>query len=46
MKWADIVITGEGKIDVQTLQGKTLYAVAQLAKAEGKKVLAFGGLLG
>lgn len=46
VKWADIVITGEGKIDAQTLQGKTPFAVAQLAKAEGKKVLAFAGYLG
>lgn len=46
VKQADIVITGEGKIDAQTLQGKTPFAVAQLAKAEGKKVLAFAGYLG
>lgn len=46
VKNADIVITGEGKIDAQTLQGKTPFAVAQLAKAEGKKVLAFAGYLG
>lgn len=44
--WADIVLTGEGKIDIQTLQGKTPYAVAQLAKAENKKTYAFAGTLG
>lgn len=43
---ADIILTGEGKIDAQTLEGKTPYAVAQLAKASGKKVLAFAGTLG
>ncbi len=43
---ADIIITGEGKIDAQTKQGKTPYAVAQLAKAADKKVLAFAGYLG
>lgn len=44
--WADIVLTGEGKMDGQTLQGKTPYAVAQLAKAKDKKALAFAGMLG
>lgn len=43
---ADIIITAEGKIDAQTLNGKGPYAVAQLAKAEGKKVIAFAGQLG
>jgi len=43
---ADIILTGEGKIDAQTLQGKTPYAVAQLAKAANKKVIAFAGYLG
>lgn len=42
----DIVITGEGKIDMQTLQGKTPYSAAQLAKAQDKKVYAFAGFLG
>lgn len=46
VKWADIVLTGEGKIDIQTLQGKTPFAVAQLAKADNKKVYAFAGTLG
>lgn len=43
---SDIVLTGEGKMDVQTCQGKTPYAVAQLAKAANKKVIAFAGQLG
>ncbi len=43
---ADIIVTGEGKIDAQTLQGKTPFAVAQLAKGTSKKVLAFAGYLG
>jgi len=43
---ADIILTGEGKIDAQSSQGKTPYAVAQLAKAADKKVLAFAGYLG
>lgn len=43
---ADIILTGEGKIDAQTLQGKTPYAVAQLAKAADKRIIAFAGYLG
>lgn len=43
---ADIIITGEGKIDAQTLEGKTPFAVAQLAKAANKKIIAFAGFLG
>ncbi len=44
--WADIVLTGEGKIDEQTLSGKTPFSVAQLAQKIGKKVVAFAGTLG
>lgn len=40
---ADIVFTGEGKIDSQTKNGKTPYGVAMLAKAERKKVVAIAG---
>ncbi len=43
---ADVIITAEGRIDAQTLNGKLPFAVAQLAKAEGKKVIAFAGQLG
>lgn len=43
---ADIIITGEGKIDAQTLEGKTPFAVAQLAKDANKKVIAFAGYIG
>lgn len=41
---ADIVITGEGKLDTQTLQGKGPAGVARNAKAQGKTVLAVCGL--
>lgn len=44
--WADIVITGEGKIDSQTKYGKTPYGVAQIAKQYKKKVIAISGTLG
>lgn len=43
IKKADVVFTGEGKIDSQTQYGKTPYGIAQLARAEGKKVIAIAG---
>ena len=43
MKTADIVITGEGRLDHQTAMGKAPAGVAALAKKYGVKVLAFAG---
>jgi len=44
MKNADIVVTGEGRMDAQTAMGKAPAGVAKLAKASGAKlVLAFAG---
>ena len=43
IKEADIIFTGEGKMDRQTLQGKTPFGVLQLAKKYHKKVIAFSG---
>jgi len=40
---ADIVITGEGRLDGQTIFGKAPIGVAMLAKKHGKRVLAFAG---
>lgn len=40
---ADIVITGEGKIDEQTLKGKVVMGLAALAKKHRKWVIAFCG---
>lgn len=40
---ADVVITGEGKIDEQTLSGKVVHAVSQLARHHHKKVIAVCG---
>ncbi|HST30359.1 MAG TPA: glycerate kinase [Chthoniobacterales bacterium] len=40
---ADIVITGEGSLDRQTLEGKTPAGVAQLARRHHKPVFAFVG---
>ncbi len=43
IKNADIVITGEGRLDSQTAMGKAPIGVAKLAKAHGKRVIAFAG---
>jgi glycerate kinase len=43
MKAVDVVITGEGSLDRQTLEGKTLAGVARLARKLGKKVFAIAG---
>jgi glycerate 2-kinase len=40
---ADIVITGEGSLDRQTLEGKTPVGVARLARKLGKRVFAMVG---
>jgi glycerate kinase len=40
---ADLIITGEGRLDAQTLEGKGPAGVAALARKHGKRVLAFGG---
>ncbi len=42
----DIAITGEGRIDRQTLMGKAPMGVARLAKKYGRRVIAFCGCLG
>ena len=43
MKEADVVVTGEGSLDRQTLEGKTPAGVARMARKLGKKVFAIGG---
>lgn len=40
---AQIVVTGEGRLDAQTVMGKAPSGVARLAKKYGKKVIAFSG---
>jgi glycerate kinase len=40
---ADLVITGEGRIDVQTAYGKTALGVALRAQAAGRPCVAVGG---
>ena len=46
VKDADVVITGEGRLDGQTAMGKAPIGVARLAKKHGKCVLAFSGCVG
>ena len=43
---ADLVITGEGQMDNQTLQGKTPYGIAKRAAKQGIPTLAIAGSLG
>ena len=40
---ADIVVTGEGRLDGQTVMGKAPIGVAKIAKKYGKQVVAFAG---
>lgn len=40
---ADVVVTGEGRLDHQTAMGKAPVGVAKLAKKYGAKVIAFAG---
>jgi glycerate kinase len=43
---ASLVFTGEGRLDAQTLHGKTPLGVARIAKQAGVPVLALVGALG
>lgn len=43
IKGADLVVTGEGKVDFQTAKGKTAAGVLARAKAQGIPVVAIGG---
>lgn len=46
LETADLVITGEGRADEQTLQGKTAIGVATLARPRGTPVVLLCGALG
>ncbi|MGN7385823.1 glycerate kinase [Sporosarcina sp. SAFN-015] len=43
VKDADMIITGEGKTDLQTLSGKTPFGIAKVAHREGKPVILISG---
>ncbi|KAF2407296.1 glycerate kinase [Pseudomonas antarctica] len=46
MRGADLVITGEGRFDAQTLRGKTPFGVARIAQQQGVPVIVIAGTLG
>lgn len=43
IKKADLIITGEGKIDAQTIDGKTISGVASIAKKYNKPLIVIAG---
>ena len=46
IKACDLVITGEGRLDFQSANGKAPIGIASLAKRHGKRVIAFSGCIG
>ncbi len=46
VRGADLVITGEGRLDAQSLHGKTPVGVARVAREQGVPVIALAGSLG
>ncbi len=46
LKGVDLVITGEGQMDYQTLHGKAPFGVAKAAKEKGITVIAIAGSIG
>jgi len=45
IRTAELIITGEGKIDIQTLSGKVVKGVAELSRKHAKRCVAFTGKL-
>jgi glycerate kinase len=45
IKSADWILTGEGKLDLQTLQGKGPFGVAQMVRKYNQRTIAVGGIL-
>ena len=46
MEWADLVISGEGQTDAQTLNGKAVLGIAQKARNHNVPVVCLSGALG
>lgn len=46
IRYADILVTGEGRLDFQSNMGKAPVEAARLAKRYGKRVIAFAGSVG
>jgi len=44
-KSADLIITGEGRLDAQSRRGKTAYGIAALARKSGRPCVAFCGAI-
>jgi glycerate kinase len=42
---ADLVVTGEGRLDAQSLHGKAPFEIARLAERHGKPVIGFAGFV-
>jgi len=42
---ADLVITGEGRLDAQSLHGKAPFEISRLAERYGKRVIGFAGII-
>lgn len=42
---ADLIITGEGKMDIQTARGKVISGVASIARKHGIPVMAIAGIM-
>jgi len=45
-EWADLIITGEGRLDFQSVNGKVISGVAQRSEKLGKNVIAICGSRG
>ncbi|MEG1794232.1 MAG: glycerate kinase [Rikenellaceae bacterium] len=45
IEWCDVVITGEGKVDRQTLNGKLVWRIISLAKKHNKRCVVICGAL-
>ncbi len=45
IKQCDIVVTGEGKTDAQTLMGKLPFRIAEMAKQHSKKCVIISGII-
>jgi glycerate kinase len=45
VQWADVILTGEGSLDSQSLGGKAPVALARMAKRQKKNVVCFAGVI-
>jgi glycerate 2-kinase len=45
IRWADLIVTGEGKMDCQASFGKTSAGVAEISRKYNKNVIAFTGAI-